>query len=74
MAYAICDLDKNGYVEEEEAVQVAEKISKLMESRGYSPTTFGQPKNVIENIYREVGKSRVVEMPGVGFEEFYDDA
>lgn len=74
MAYAICDLDKNGFVSEEEALNVADQMSKLMVSRGFDPETFGSPKNVIENIYRSAGEKKVVEMPGVGYEEFYEKA
>jgi hypothetical protein len=55
-------------------LKVADRMSALMKARGYHPETFGDPKNVIENIYRKEGDRKVVEMPGVGYEEFVESA
>jgi len=70
VTFAICDLNRDGVVERKETLEIARVLSTVLQRRGFDEATFGNPFELIDNVFhKSVGKTQI-NMPGAGADTF----
>jgi len=54
LAFRICDLNGDGSVEKEEALEICGLVAKAVERAGFGPENYGDPVEIVENLFSRI--------------------
>jgi phospholipase D1/2 len=70
LAYHICDLDGNGYVDKDEVIKICSIVSSIMQKLGYDKTDYGDPQDIADRMFSHPADGQEISDKGISKEEF----